>query len=386
MAGFEVCGAVDIDEDALSVYETNLCDKDLSTEGISGRVSFDSPMEADLEDTTFSEICERFDLDPDDVDVICGCPPCQNFSTLRDTDPWPEDEPKDTLLRAFVDRIREAKPHFVFFENVPGILTAGDGEDAPTTYIDWFQSSMRHITREGDSRDEGGYGINLRVVNAADYGVPQRRRRTVGLCAYGVEDDAIEFPERTHAEDPGSDSVEEWKTVGETILGEESDLKIDLDLGETQVGIEGYPDDPAHRSRRHHDSTVEMIRAIRCHGDSWMDLRGTVDEDLIKDCHRGMDSGARAAYGIMSADKPSPTLTTRCTNISSGRFTHPTQNRAITFREAALLMTFPSWFELPSVNKTAERVVGNAVPAMLVRQLADGFRRIDASHSVGMFS
>lgn len=87
-AGFEIRGAVDIDEDALDTYERNLTDE--------GIVDFE-PLQADLEETTFDEIRDHFGLEKGEVDVICGCPPCQNFSSLRDTTPWPEDEPKDDL-------------------------------------------------------------------------------------------------------------------------------------------------------------------------------------------------------------------------------------------------------------------------------------------------
>lgn len=378
-AGFEIVGAVDAYERALETYETNLCNRELGD--YPGKVSFDEPLQADLsrgyedEDVdedlptiTFDDIREYFDLKPREVDVICGCPPCQNFSSLRDTDPWPDGKPKDNLLRAYVEFIQEEVPDVVFFENVSNILNAGD--EVPTSYVDWLVRKMRNINRDGDSNGEGGYGHVLQVVNAADYGVPQKRRRTIGIFVYGAESEKVTIPEPTHAENPSQESEQqEWRKVRDAI--QRDDLKEDLELGQKQVGIEGYPDDPAHRSRRHRESTVEMIQAIRRHGGSWKDLRGTDDEHLIKDCHQDLDSGAASAYGIMDWDEPALTLTTRCTNVSSGRFTHPSEDRAITFREAALLMDFPRWFELPSVNQDAERVVGNAVPPTLVEAIAE---------------
>lgn len=361
-ANFDVIGAVDIDDVALQTYQTNLCEN--------GIVDFDEPMSADLTETSFSEIRDFFDLEEGEVDVICGCPPCQNFSTLRDTDPWDPSEPKDELLRAFVQRVREEKPDVVFFENVSGILSAGDR--IPTTYVDWFERKMKSIIRPGDDPFDSGYGMQLRVVNAADYGVPQKRKRTIGLCKYGVGGEEIEFPGPTHSRNPTEDEeLKEWITVNEVI--KRDDLKQDLQLGQKQVDIDGYPDDEAHRTRQHHLSTVERMKAIRRHGDSWTDLRGTEDEEHIVAAHKKLSSGdqAVAAYGIMSGDEPATTLTTRCTTPSSGRFTHPEENRAITFREAALLMTFPRWFELPDKNSAAERVIGNAVPPRLVKTIVE---------------
>lgn len=375
-AGYEVVGAVDAYQRALDTYETNLCDHDFDEH--EGSVTFDEPMRADLsrgyEDdkvdddlpvVTFEDIRKRFDLEEGEIDVICGCPPCQNFSSLRDTEPWPEGKPKDNLLKAYVEFVEEATPELVFFENVSNIMNAGD--EIPTDYVDWLVRQMESITHDGDSQAEGGYGHELRVVNAADYGVPQKRHRTIGLFVYGVSDEEVKFPEPTHAKHPDNNE-EPWVTVRDRLR--QDDLKEDLDLGQKQVGIDGYPDDPAHRASRHHDSTVEMIQAIRKHGGSWRDLEGTEDEDLIKDCHQNLDSGASSAYGIMEWDEPAPTMTTRCTNVSSGRFTHPSEDRAITYREAALLMGFPEWFELPSTNGDAERVIGNAVPPRLVKKMA----------------
>jgi len=371
-AGYEVAGAVDIDDEALETYERNLCDRDLDE--YPGEVTFDSPLKGNLnvnddDHVTFDDIRDEFGLEPGDVDIIAGCPPCQNFSKLRDTTPWPEDEPKDELLQSYVELIREEKPDVVFFENVEGITNKGDGE---TTYSQWFKDQMKQMVRDDDP-EGSGYGVNLEVVNAADYGVPQRRRRTIGLCIYAASDDEVELPSPTHAKNPEDDSKEEWVEVGD-VLGEkyeEGRLKQDLDLGQKQVGLDDYPDDPAHRSRRHRKDTVEMMKAIRKHGDSWKDLRGTDDEEYIRECHQDFDTQAGAAYGIMDWNAPAPTMTTRCTNFSSGRFTHPHENRTITFREAALLMTFPDDFELPEKNSAAERVVGNAVPPKLIRNFAE---------------
>lgn len=381
-SGFNIVGAVDAEKDAIDTYKRNLCKGDLVDE-YPGEIRFEEPMRADLsrdyesEDQidddiptiTFSDIRSYFDLEPGDVDVICGCPPCQNFSVLRDTEPWPEDKPKDNLLRAFVEFIEEEIPDVVFFENVKNILKAG--EEVPTTYIDWLERTMREITRDGDSTDQGGYGVALDVLNAANYGVPQRRERAIGLFAYGRDDDEISMPDQTHSESPDEDSaLEPWVSVNDA-LGGCSDLKQDLASGEKQVGIDGFPDDAEHRARNHHQETIERMKAIRKHGWTWRDLIGTEDDHYIVDGHEDLERGADAAYGIMDGSVPAPTLTTRCTTPSSGRFTHPQENRALTYREAALLMTFPRWFKLPDRNDISEQLVGNAVPPRLVKKIAE---------------
>jgi len=371
-AGYTVVGAVDIDDEALRTYKRNLCDNELSE--YAGEVVFESPLKGNLnqndEDSIdFEEIRREFDLRPGDVDIIIGCPPCQNFSKLRDTKPWPKDKPKDDLLQSYVNLIRQEKPDAVFFENVEGITNNEDGE---TDYSQWFKDQMRSMTRKNDSK-KSGYEVEMDVVNAANYGVPQRRRRTIGICIYGVPDDSVEFPPETHTKKPQNESKKEWLTVADVLKNayEKRQLKQDLDYGQKQTRLEGYPEDPSHRVRRHRKNTIDTMRAIRKHGGSWMDLRGTEDEEYIRDCHQGLGNQATSPYGIMKWDSPAPTLTTRCTSFSAGRYTHPEENRAITFREAALLMTFPLDFELPDKNGAAERVVGNAVPPKLAKHFAD---------------
>jgi DNA (cytosine-5)-methyltransferase 1 len=381
-AGFDVVGAVDADKTAINTYEDNLCGEDTVVDGFHGEIKFDEPLCADLsrgyEDAaidgelptvSMEQIRANFDLDPGDIDVICGCPPCQNFSSLRDTDQWPEDKPKDSLLRAFVEFVEEEVPDIVFFENVRNIMTAG--EEVPSTYVDWLTRSMSKITRDRNSSCKSGYGHALSVVNAADYGVPQSRRRTIGLFVYDKENSDVSLPDSTHAEDPDKEIGErEWVSVNEA-FDQHDDLKQDIESGESQIDIDGYPDDAEHRARRHQQQTIDRMRAIRRHGGSWRDLVGTEDEGYIVEAHTNVDSGAASAYGIMDGGSPAPTLTTRCTTPSSGRFTHPKMDRAITFREAALLMTFPRWYELPDKNNHAERIVGNAVPPKLVESVAD---------------
>lgn len=372
-AGIDVIGAVEAEDAPIKIYEHNLCKGDL--DGYPGSVEFDSPLQADLSrgrseeygdlpSVDYFDICDHFDIDPEEVDMICGCPPCQSYSSLRDTEPWNETEPRDLLLQTYVKFIEEAKPNIVLFENVPGILTAGG--DEPTDYVDWFLRKMDDIQRD-DS--DSGYGKEFHVVNAADYGVPQKRRRTIGLFVYGAEDADVRLSSQTHAKNPGdSSTLEKWVNVEDVLLAQ-SKYKIDLELGQKQVDIDSYIDDPVHRARRHNSRTVERARAIRKFGDSWRDLIGTDYEHLIEDCHNELDDGAHSEYGIMRKDEPAPTLTTKCTTPSCGRFTHPTQNRSVTLREAARLMTFPDWFEFPCTHGNAETVIGNAVPPRLVQNL-----------------
>lgn len=349
----DVVGAVDNYEYAIDTYD--------NTPETQVR-----PWNQDLTGVNFEDIADHFGFDVEQIDIVMGCPPCQNFSSLRDTDPWPPGKPKDELLLAFVRLVAQADPDVVIFENVPGLVTTEGGQ-----YSRWLKHRMNPQYRrelitepESDASDDDvpalNYGMAFDVVNAADYGVPQKRQRTIGLFVKGVNNEEVEIPEPTHTPDGGGEQKHAWKTVGETIA----------DLPAIERGEED-DEDEAHRARRHQDSTMEIIKSIPEGGDR-RDLAGT---DLELDCHRTMEDETSAGniYGRMLEDKPGPTLTTRCTSPSCGRFLHPTQDRGITFREAARLMTFPDEVPLPSYNSHAERVIGNAVPPVLIQNLVGQF-------------
>jgi len=324
------------------------------------------PWNKDLTEVNFSDIADHFEFDVDEIDIVMGCPPCQNFSSLRDTDPWPPGESKDELLQTFVRHVSQADPNIVIFENVPGLVTTEGGQ-----YSRWLKHRMNPRSRrellgepKADMSSEEipqlNYGMAFDVVNSADYGVPQKRQRTIGLFVKDAADDEVKIPKPTHIPDGKNSSLLPWKSVEKTI-GDLPDLK----RGEKSE------QDEAHRARRHQDDTMEIIRTIPEGGDR-RDIAGT---DLELDCHEKMDSETSAGniYGRMWRNEPAPTLTTRCTSPSSGRFLHYEQNRAITFREAARLMTIPDDVFLPEYNSHAERVIGNAVPPILVQNLVGRF-------------
>jgi DNA (cytosine-5)-methyltransferase 1 len=296
------------------------------------------------EEDALSRLCDAASLSPDEIDLIIGCPPCQRFSSLQDTTPPKADGPKDAQLNAYINIVLEARPRVVVFENVPGILTRGNDQ-----YVHELKSYLR----------KAGYGFTLDRLNTADYGVPQARQRTIGLGILGAESEKVSIPEPTHEESPPEASDRKpWTTVRDAI----ADLPP-LEAGETCTDL---PFD-GHRARNHRSDTVEFIRKIPPNGGSRTDLS---DEEQLA-CHQRLDDKKSAGniYGRMSWDDPAPTLTTRCTSPSAGRFVHPEQHRGISPREAARLMSFPDRYSLPEENKAAERLIGNAVPPAFIESV-----------------
>ena len=322
-AGYKVVAAVDIDSKACETYKTNL-----KLEPICG----------DMREITGENILERYGLGKGDVDLVVGCPPCQGFSSLRRTRYPDGNDDRNDLVGVFLERIIELEPKVVIFENVPGLV----GEKGCL----FFDEYIRAI-------EKMDYATSWDVLNAADYGIPQYRRRVVVISVRDIKTPPP-MPIQTHAR-PSSvkEELEPWRTVEDTIM----------DLPPLEPG-EACPNIPNHVARNHSQRILELISLIPKNGGS----RKSLPEEYWLTCHKNLEDGkgAENIYGRMWWDKPSPTMTSRCTTPSSGRFLHPEQNRAITPREAARFQTFPDDFEFPEQFTHAERQIGNAVPAKLI--------------------
>jgi DNA (cytosine-5)-methyltransferase 1 len=128
---------------------------------------------------------------------------------------------------------------------------------------------------------------------------------------------------------------------------------------------EADPADPFHQARQHSDLTLRRLACIPEGGD-----RRNLPDDLVLDCHRDHE-GHYDVYGRMWWDRVAPTLTSGCTNVTKGRFCHPSQDRALTLREGMLLQTFPPHARLKGFTDGMALQVGNAVTSLLAQRIAE---------------
>lgn len=267
-------------------------------------------------------------LTENDFLLITACAPCQPFS--------PQNRFKNNSsgreIMGQVERIvRELRPDFLFLENVAGIQRV-PGYSA-------FQRLLRtlHALR---------YKVEFRVIDALSYGVPQRRRRLVLLAsAYR----RTFWPAQTHGFGPGLESP---VTVREAI-GKYPTLHAG----------EAHPTVPNHVAARLSPRNMERLRATAQDGGS----RKQWPESLTLSCHVTHD-GHGDVYGRLRWDAPAPTLTTKCTSISNGRYGHPTQDRAISCREAAALQGFDDRFVFYGEIGQISRQIGNSVPPLVAER------------------
>lgn len=313
-AGYDIVWAVDINQDAVNTYKTNVGKEIIC---------------ADLYKIKDSQIPQ--------CDFVIGGPPCQSFSLAGNRN---SDDSRGRLVWRYIDIIRTLQPKGFLFENVTGLMSAknNNGERILPLLLKAFSDI--------------GYNLNYKIINAADYGVPQLRKR---LIIVGLKNNMplFEFPQPTHNAD-GSNGKQKYISV--------KDALGNLPTPSSDCGI-----------TEHEWPTMSELDKYICHhvkpGGNYMDIPDDVKSTRIKRLKR--DGGHTTCYGRMDPNKPSYTINTYFNRPNVGCNIHYEQDRLITLREAMRLQTFPDAYTFVSKSKQGKNIiVGNAVPPLLAYKLA----------------
>ena len=291
-AGFRVIGAVDNNPLAIQTFEANHPDVTVWNQ--------------DIRKLDAQSVRRKLHIKKGELDLLAGCPPCQGFSTLRTLNGGRRVRTvNQNFVFEFLRFAKDLLPRTVMLENVPGL--------AEDPRLLMFCAELARL----------GYESEFRISDAANYGVAQRRRRVIllasrlGSLSFGRRSRPILFSEERHR--------------GIASTGSERRSVSRLDRTPQQT----------------HNSN--LIRRIPRNGGSRTDL--TTRYQL--QCHQKCN-GFKDIYGRMSWDVIAPTITSGCFNPSKGRFLHPSQNRAITIREAAMLQGFPRSYFFPAKLENAK--------------------------------
>jgi len=288
---------------------------------------------ADIAEINAGDACRTLGVERSELFLLAGGPPCQGFSVQRRGSDV--DERNDLVLQ-YANLVLALRPRYFLMENVSGI--AGKRGKA-------FLSELLEIT------SKAGYWIHRKLIDAADYGVPQRRMR---LFLVGERMDSpipfFKFP------DPTTPDPAQRATVRDTIGH----------LPEPPEDGSDYPGIPHHRRDRLSETNRRRLMALR-EGQG----REHLPEELLANCHRVSPEviGHRNVYGRMAWDEVSPTITAKFDSFTRGKFGHPDQIRSISLREGALLQTFPEDFVFAGSKVEVARQIGNAVPPKLAELL-----------------
>jgi len=269
------------------------------------------------------------------ADVVAGGPPCQGFSNLGERVP---NDPRNQLWRHYFRCVEQARPKVFVLENVPPLLKSAEFQE--------MTKLAEHL----------GYQIESRVLNSADYGVPQTRKRAIVI---GSRIGRPSFPEPTHV-DPNkrnllTQKLPRWRTVRDAIG------HLPIDPTETNW----------HIGRNPTEKSQERYRCIPPGGNRW-----DLPDHLMPDCWKRKTQGGTDLFGRLWWDRPSVTIRTEFYKPEKGRYLHPVAHRPITHLEAALLQSFPEDFEFCGSRISVGVQIGNAVPPGLGFAIAEHINQL----------
>jgi DNA (cytosine-5)-methyltransferase 1 len=272
------------------------------------------------------------------ADIVIGGPPCQGFSPLNRDRVGPE---RRALWRQYLRALDDAAPDVFVMENVPELLKSAEYGD---------------FKRAAEDRD---FRVEADVLNAADYGVPQRRRRAIVI---GTRLGDTPWPQPTHASpDAPQLGREPWRTFRDAV-----------------DGLSPEPDGKNWHNPRHpRPETIQRYWAVPADGGNRFQMQEALDlaglGHIVPRCWRNKPTGTTDVFGRLWWDRPAYTIRTEFYKPEKGRYLHPVAHRPITVREAARCMGFPDDFVLSSDQSmtSVAKQVGNAVPPPLARCLAE---------------
>lgn len=334
MANFETVFAIEHDESIANTYKLNHPETDVFS--------------TDIEKLNLKDLTNKYK----NIDVVIGGPPCQGFSQKGKR--LSLDDERNYLFRYFIEFVKAFKPKYFLLENVPNITTTSNG---------FFKNEI--ICAFNDL----GYEVDVDILTASDFGVPQNRKRAFFLGKKGTE--KLLLPKTNGKKTTVADAIYDLPKIKS---GEGKD-------------IHNYPCEPLsdyqklmrkgskgiynHQATKHSELALKKLSMIP---------KGMGKEVLPKELlTKSIFSGT---WTRLKEEGFAPTITTRFDTPSSGMFTHPILDRCITVREGARLQSFPDRFIFYGTKSSQLKQVGNAVPPLLAYSIAKIIKKDNANENL----
>ncbi len=284
-------------------------------------------------------------LQPGDVDLVTGGPPCQPFSTAGKRGSVLD--PRGSLFMDFIRIVKEVKPRFFLMENVKGLLSAPlrhrpinqRGKDYPPLEKDEIKGAALEVVLL--EMKNIGYQVVYNVLEAADYGVPQTRQRVIFMGSRDSE--SVTFPLPKYSK--YGKKLPKWRTLRDGLKG----------LVDTQPEFIPYS-----------ENRLKYLKLLKA-GQNWKYLPEDLKQEAMGGAYHS-GGGKVGFYRRLSWDKPSPTITTS-PNQKATDMCHPVELRCLTVRESAKLQTFPDDWIFYGSTLSKYKQIGNAVPVLLSKEI-----------------
>lgn len=315
-----------------------------------------------------SEIGEKLKIKKGDISIIVGGPPCQGFSSIRPFRSTNDDDPRNTLFEEFASYVNYFRPNIFVLENVTGLATHKNGET-----ISAMQDCFKDL----------GYECDWKLLNAAHYGVPQKRERLVMI---GVErGGVIKFPEPTHYFTGSTVGFRDKRKVVSAPYGDlfiENQLNPavsvmnaidDLPKIDSGKGMDNYVLAPRneYQTQRRKNAKMLKLHSSTTHSEKMLEIIKHAGKNIACIPKHLISSGFSSCYSRLDADEPSVTITVNFVHPASNRCIHPKQDRALTPREGARIQSFDDDFEFFGCRTQIVKQIGNAVPPLLGKAIAE---------------